>query len=162
MTEEESVLLDRFESHCLKNIYGHRISYEKMLDKAGLEKLSIRRQSCFDKFAQKASESHRFRKWFPRHISRRRSSRVVQEFKELYARTDRLYFSPLYVMRRRLNGKTSQPIRSRVRWIKNSLFASPSPYSLYAFALEKTVTLTFCSRCPNPDLCHATFNCYHF
>ena len=113
ITEEESVKLDRFESHCLRNIYGSRLSYEKMLKKAEIERLSIRRQILFDNFAEKAAASHRFRKWFPAYTSRRTSSRAVTKYKEYRAKTDRLYFSPLFVMRRRLNGKTDMPIRSR-------------------------------------------------
>ena len=113
ITKEESVKLDRFESHCLKNIYGNRLSYAKMLKKADLERLSERRQALFDNFATKAAASHRFRRWFPEFTSRRSSSRAVTKYKEYHAKTDRLYYSPLFVMRRRLNGKKNTPLRSR-------------------------------------------------
>ena len=109
--EEESALLDRFESHCLKNIYGRRLSYNKMLEKDGLEKLSVRRQMLF---AEKAAASDRFREWLPAYGSRTQQYRSAQIYKEYHARTDRLYFSPLFVMRRRLNGRVNEPIRSRV------------------------------------------------
>ena len=115
ITAEESDRLDRFKAQCLKNIYGRKMSYRAMLKKAEITRLSERRQETFDKFAERAAHSDKFRKWFPVYHSRAGNNRKKLLYKEYHARTDRLYFSPLYVMRRRLNGRTKERIRSRAR-----------------------------------------------
>lgn len=115
ITEDESKRLDHFESQCLKNIFGRRLSYRAMLKKAEIVSLSTRRMEAFDKFAEKAAASPRFRKWFPTYHSRANNNRNTMLYKEYHAKTDRLYYSPLFVMRRRMNGKINEPIRSRVR-----------------------------------------------
>ena len=117
IAEEESVKLDRFESQCLKNIYGRRLSYKSMLKKAELDSLSVRRQNMFDKFAEKAAAPPRFRKWFPTyHSSRAGNTRHNQLYKEYHARTDRLYFPPIcYEKKAQWENKTNEPVRSRVR-----------------------------------------------
>ena len=61
ITEEESKSLDRLECQCLNNIYGNRLSYKKMLKKAGFERLSERRARAFDAFAVNAANSAAFR-----------------------------------------------------------------------------------------------------
>ena len=66
-------------------------------------------------FAQKAAALPRFQRWFPAYKSRAKSSRSTQSYKEYRARTGRLYYSLLFVMRRRLNGCLKEPIRSRMR-----------------------------------------------
>ena len=67
-----------------------------MLQKAGLDKLSQRRQVSFDKFASKEADLDLFKKWFPTY--RDTGNRRHQNFKEYHARTDKLYYLPLFVM----------------------------------------------------------------
>ena len=86
ITEKESSRLDRFEAQCLKNIFGRKISYRKMLLKADIERLSERRQVILDKFAEKPLNHSDLKNGF---------------------------LPPLYIMRRRLNGRKSEPIKSR-------------------------------------------------
>ena len=52
----------------MKNIYGNRLSYKKMLKKAGIEILSERRAKVFDKFAHRAANTVAFKHWFPRKV----------------------------------------------------------------------------------------------
>ena len=57
-----------------------------------------------DKFLSKSIKNDRFREqWFPTktfcHVNLRRE----KYYEEVFARTDRLYNSPIYSMRRRLN-----------------------------------------------------------
>ena len=54
------------------------------------------------KFAQKSSKNPQFSDWFPLNYNRS-SLRNPKKFKEKYAKSDRLYNSPLYTMRRYLN-----------------------------------------------------------
>ena len=55
-----------------------------------------------DNFATKAAANPRF-DWFP--LRTGRSGRHGETYKEFPARTDRLFNSPLFYFRRRLNGK---------------------------------------------------------
>ena len=74
-----------------------------MRKRSGLETLRARRIVQADKFAEKAAGSDRFAHWFPMRTSR--TTRGGDKYMESYARCDRLYNSPIYYMRRRLNGK---------------------------------------------------------
>ena len=69
---------------------------------ADLPTLRERRVEQCDKFAAKCATSDRFEDWFPKNEGRR--VRGSKEYKEEFARCKRLYDSPLYYMRRRLNG----------------------------------------------------------
>ena len=89
--------LDRLEFQCLKNIYENRLSYHKMLKKAGIERLSGRRSKAFDKFAADAANSAAFKHWFPWKVDRL-GGRQCGIYKEYFARTDRLKLSPRFVM----------------------------------------------------------------
>ena len=66
-----------------------------------------------DKFARKAQGSLRFGGWFPERSERQ--GRHGQVYKEMAARTDRLFNSPLYYLRRRLNGKEGKKYGERNR-----------------------------------------------
>ena len=74
-----------------------------MLELSGLERLEKRREVAFVKFARKTSEG-RFRNWFPKRTNAR-PLRDQKTYIEQYARCDGLYNSPIYAMRRKLNGK---------------------------------------------------------
>ena len=65
------------------------------------------------KFAAKAAANPRFEFWFPPRVVR--SGRRGKEFHEFPARTDRLFNSPLYYYRRRLNGKPGKTYGERNR-----------------------------------------------
>ena len=65
-----------------------------------------------DKFAQRAAANPRFG-WFVERTAR--SGRHGDTYQEMQARTDRLYNSPLYYFRRRLNGKPGKTYGQRNR-----------------------------------------------
>ena len=66
-----------------------------------------RRIEICDKFAKKALDNPRFGLvWFPEKVAR--SGRHAEQFLKLQARTDRRFNSPLFYMRRRLNGKAGR------------------------------------------------------
>ena len=79
----------------------------ELLETSGLETLDQHRENALLKFAKKAAQNPQFAHWFPKNTNRS-SNRVGKKFEEIYARTDRLYFSPIYVMRRRLNASPDE------------------------------------------------------
>ena len=103
LTDSQDEALERFQTHALKCIYGHRLSGRKMRELAEINTLRERRIEYCDKFAKKCIQSDRFDHWFPKREGR--ATRNSEEFEEQYARCDRLFNSPLFYMRRRMNGK---------------------------------------------------------
>ena len=76
-----------------------------MRELAEVSTLRSRRIQACDKFAKKCLGVPRFARWFPRRVSGRTGSRAKESFQEDYARCNRLRDSPIFYMRRRLNGK---------------------------------------------------------
>ena len=107
LTDEQDEAIEKLQNQALKCIYGPFISARKMRDSAGLETLRSRRIMICDKFARKCLSNPRFQHWFPLKASRTstRGGKPREEFLEEKARCDRLFNSPIYYMRRRLNGK---------------------------------------------------------
>ena len=83
------------------------MSYKKMREKAGVTTLIERREKLCDQFAAKCVKSARFASWFPLKVASR-ATRGGEKYLEKLARYDRLRNSPLYYMRRRLNGKVGK------------------------------------------------------
>ena len=111
MSDEQDEILERQQSHTLKLIFGPGISAGKMREKAGIPTLRQRRVELCDKFAGKAIKDPRFSRWFP--LRSGRPTRTSVKYEEKYARCDRLKDSPLFFMRRRLNGKPGKKYGSR-------------------------------------------------
>ena len=102
ITDRQDEEIELLQSHALRCIYGPRISARKMRQLADLSSLRERRIEQCDKFAQKCASLDRFEEWFPKNEGRR--VRGSKEYKEEFARCKQLYDSPLFYMRRRLNG----------------------------------------------------------
>ena len=83
---------------------------------AGITSLRDRRVELCDKFANKALKT-RFARWFP--LRPGRSTRVSEVYLEEYARCNRLLDSPLFYMRRRLNGKEGKKYGERNKEYRN-------------------------------------------
>ena len=96
----------------LKIFYGYKDSYAEMREKAGVTTHRARRIELCDKFTRKVAANPRF-DWFPRREGR--TGRNGDYYQEFQARTDRLYNSPLYYYRRRLNGKAGKTYGERNR-----------------------------------------------
>ena len=76
-----------------------------MLDECGLDE---RRNKLIDKFVLKTQKTPRFsEEWFPHSEQNSHDLRTEKKFKEYYERTNRLYKSPIYTYRRRLNELTN-------------------------------------------------------
>ena len=104
LTADQSAKLENLQARTLKIIYGSTKSYRETLEESGLERLSERRLRLVDKFIVKCATSDRFKdRWFPRELFKHADLRNELLYREFYARTDRLYNSPLFFYRRRLN-----------------------------------------------------------
>ena len=106
LTLTQASALERLQAQALKSIFGYEHSYSSLLEKTGLKKLQLRRDERCEKFAQKCLANERFKSWFPMNYIAR-PTRNHLPYKEEFARTKRLYNSPLYHMRQVLNGKPS-------------------------------------------------------
>ena len=104
LTDVQDQQLERTQIGALRSIYGYQQSASQLRQEAGVETLRDRRIRLTDNFANKCLKSDRFRKWFPEN-DLRRSGRQSEKYKEFFAKNDRLKNSPLFYMRRRLNGK---------------------------------------------------------
>ena len=104
LTDLQDQALENAQVGALRCIFGYGMSARKLRQRAGLSTLRARRVEFTDKFAVKCAASDRFGGWFPLKADRT-SARVSEKYVEEYAKCDRLKNSPLFYMRRRLNGK---------------------------------------------------------
>ena len=116
LSDREDEIIERLQSQALKIIYGKDIKYADMRDLAGVTTLRRRRIEAVDRFAEKCSTGS----WFPRRpITRSTRSAATPGvagsglYEEKFARCHRLYNSPLFYMRRRLNGKAGKKYGER-------------------------------------------------
>ena len=103
MTKEHSKMLETQQSRVLKVIYGFEHSYSALLKKSGLQTLQERRSLLTDEFAKKLQSNDRFTHLFPKRPTAQLRARNANLFVEMPSRSSRLYNSPIYYMRRRLN-----------------------------------------------------------
>ena len=106
ITKEQGEDLERLQRQCLKIIHGFDKSYSCLLELTGLSTLEERRQTAMLKFADKCIDGN-YAHWFPLNQNTGRTRRSL-EFKESFARCDRLRNSPIYYMRRLLNSRNQQ------------------------------------------------------
>ena len=116
LTDEQDSLLERLQNHALKLIYGPGISASRMRLMADIPTLRDRRITICDNFAATAAVSARFMRWFP--LRSGRPTRGSLKYEETHARCDRLRYSPIHYMRRRLNGKPGRTYTNRTSFWK--------------------------------------------
>ena len=103
ISKYQSNRLERIQKQCLRIMYGYGKPYSELLKISGLRSLADRRREQFEKFAVNAVKHPVYSSWFP--LNRGRSgTRNRKIYLEKLATTDRLYNSPVYAMRRHLNG----------------------------------------------------------
>lgn len=96
--------LEKAQSRALKIIFGEEFSYNQLLQLGNTERLENRRTRAFNLFAQKAAKNKRISdRWFPFNIDVIHDTRRRHVYLEEQARTDKLYRSPIFAMRRYLN-----------------------------------------------------------
>ena len=104
LTQSQASALERLQAQALKTIYGYEHSYRSLLELTGLQTLQARRDARTLKFARKSLANPRFGHWFPLNPVER-VTRNPLIYQETHARTKRLYDSPVFHMRRLLNGR---------------------------------------------------------
>ena len=114
MTDEQDEALENAQNSALKCIFNPRLSARALREKSGLSTLRKRRVEHCDKFSRKCIASPRFCYLFPLKESRR-NTRSNEKYVEEFARCDRLKNSPLFFMRRRMNGKEGKSYGERNR-----------------------------------------------
>ena len=106
--------LELAQTEALRCIFGYGMSARSLRRTANVETLRARRIQLTDNFARKAASDPRFCHWFP--LKRAgRFTRNQEKYEESFAKCDRLKNSPLYYMRRRLNGKEGKVYGERNR-----------------------------------------------
>ena len=104
ITKEQSGLLESAQSRALKIIHGTEYSYENLLRQTGLSRVEDRRKAAFEKFTVKAANNEIINhKWFPLNEAALHDTRTRNVYLEEMARTEKLYRSPIFEMRRLLN-----------------------------------------------------------
>ena len=115
LTDEQDEALENAQVAALRAIFGdYKLSARKLREKSGVKTLRQRRIEQCDKFAAKCAASDKFSHWFPLRGGRT-SERSGEKYQETYARCDRLKNSPIFYMRRRLNGKPGKIYGERYR-----------------------------------------------
>ena len=103
LTKEQSKQLEVQQARSLKIIYGFDKPYSALLSISGLKTLQERRSKLTDNFAVKLKNNPRFTHLFPRRPGEQLRARNPNVYVEEPAATSRLYNSPIFYMRRRLN-----------------------------------------------------------
>ena len=119
LTLYQTVVLERLQAKALKAIYRYEPSYGELVEKSGLTTLRARREHRELVFARKCSVLSRFSGWFPTKTSTRHTRENVR-FEEKFARTHKCHNSPMFSMRRKLNGDTVEG-RAREGWVAEEL-----------------------------------------
>ena len=114
LTDEQDEILERCQAHALRCIFGRDLTYQQMRERAGITTLRQRRLELSDKFAEKCIKNPRFAGWFPRKVAGR-ATRNQDQYLEEFARCDRLKNTPVYYMRRQLNGKPGKVVGERYK-----------------------------------------------
>ena len=107
LTVTLSEKLERQQRRALKIIYGFGLSYSALLEKTGIPTLKERRETACRSFTNKLLVSNRFQHLFPLNAvdDDGMTLRNTRQYTEEFARSERLYRSPLYSMRRNLNNQ---------------------------------------------------------
>ena len=125
LTDEQDQKVERLQAAALRCIYGYDLSYKRMRELGDVTTLRERRIKASDRFANKWFGNTRFSARFTARTTGRsgRSSRAGEQYAEDYARCNRLRDSPLFFMRRRVNGKEGKSYgeRNKEYWILGPL-----------------------------------------
>ena len=113
LTDIQDQALEAAQVGALRGIFGYGLSARKLREKAGISTLRQRRIELTDKFAVKCAASERFAAWFPIREGRSSGRNAGLKYREDFAKCDRLRNSPLFYMRRRLNGKEGKAYGQR-------------------------------------------------
>ena len=88
--------LEKQQRIILKIIYGWDVSYRSALERAGIERLDVRRSELRERFVKKLAVNPRFQEWFPLAETPVYPLRKLKKYTEFPFRTERLRGAPLY------------------------------------------------------------------
>ena len=104
LSQVQTNSLEKLQISALRIIYGYGIEKESLLSLSGLSTLQDRRSRLFETFCMKNYENERFKDaWFEERIFTGPDLRNQRILVEKFANTSRLFNSPIYAMRRKLN-----------------------------------------------------------
>ena len=101
---EQMATLERLQAPALRVIFSYEMSYAELHEVSGLDLLKLRRETLLDRFVMKTAKNPRFlREWFPCRTFHHHDLRKELVLEEGKVRTERLYRSPIFFYKRRLN-----------------------------------------------------------
>ena len=104
LSQGQTDTLEKLQYSALKIIFGYDTDKENLLKLSGLSTLQERRKKLFEAFCLKNYKNERFKQtWFEERDFEGADLRKQKIIVEKFARTSRLYNSPVYAMRRKLN-----------------------------------------------------------
>ena len=103
LSKEQSERLEKLQRKVLRIIYGFENDYNVLLNLSGNVTLKERRESAVLKFARSLVSSDRFCHLFQESLPGEYNTRNKKRYIEEYARTSRLFNSPIFHYRRILN-----------------------------------------------------------
>lgn len=104
LTQELGQMIESLQLRVMKIIYGNNVSYRSVIENTDIETLESRRDDMVQKFAIKTSTNERFNnRWFPKNHVNNHLTRFQKPYLEEFCRTQQLYKSPIFTMRRILN-----------------------------------------------------------
>ena len=109
LTKTKESALENVQKWCLRCIFGYNKSYDELLAESGMSSLADRREKAVVKFTNKTLKNPVYAHWFKRNPNQT-SACIPTKYQEEFARTSRLYNSPLFYMRRLLNQTRHDPL----------------------------------------------------
>ena len=107
LTKSQSNRLEQVQKRCLRIMFGYLKTYQDLLSESGLETLKHRREKALTRFLDKTLKNPNYAPLFPFNKSLRPGLRGTKNYLESFARTQRLYNSPLFTMKSLLNNSPS-------------------------------------------------------
>ena len=109
ITKTDSARIEATQKRALRSIFPAKtLSYEERLELAGIKTLEERIKDLCQKFTLKTLDQNIYN-WFPKRTGRV-MNRLNNPFLEEFAATKRLYDSPIFAMRRRLNKSEEESV----------------------------------------------------
>ena len=110
LTKKMANLLENVQKRALRLIYGYNIPYSELLEISTQPALEERRITSIDRFIKSALKNPKYGpRWFPQRSDTRLTRNPIVYLEE-QATGNRLYNSPLFSMRRKLNGREIESV----------------------------------------------------
>ena len=126
LTNEQDQAIERLQAGALRCIFGYSTSYARMRELVEVSTPRQQRIEALDKFAKKCLSVPRFAEWFPYRRTSRTGNRGGEVFLKEKARCNRLRDSPIFYMRRHLNGKPGKDYGQRNKDYRDAPGAGPT------------------------------------